>query len=274
MEAGLSTHCIGERRICPEDIAALVRGGIRLIEVGSGLSEELFGDRAYVASLAAALAKYDAQVCSLHCPHGIVPRHGDLGALAEVTRRKGLNSVRRSAETLARLGGEVVVVHPGEWFFCWDEKPDHMRAVGRSLAEAAEICARHKLKLAIETMRPDEPRIGDDYHDLLALMAAFPAEEVGLCLDTNHANLKWDLARLIADAGARLMSLHISDNDGKEEQHWLPFDGVINWAGFCAALTQVGYPGPMMYEVHAVSAGLEETVRAVVENHARLVSLL
>jgi len=274
MDLALSTHCIGERLLNDDDIAAIAAAGIRLIEIGSSQDRLALDEAGYVKEIRNDLDRHGMRVVSLHTPHGIVPRYGDLGALAEVTRRKGVNTVRRAASALRRLGGEILSVHPGEWFFTWEEKPDHMRALERSIMEAAEICAERGLRLAVETMRPAEPRIGDDYHDLLNLIERFPPENVGICLDTNHANLRWDLAALVREVGDRLMIMHVSDNDGIEERHWLPFDGVIGWAEFCAALVDVGYSGYLVYEINPDGRALADLARAVRDNFERLIGFL
>lgn len=270
MELGLSTHVVQDRRLLPDDIAVIADAGIHLVEISGAYDHFDLRDRSQVETISEALRKHGVGVFSIHSPHGIVPLYGDLGALAEITRKKGINTVRRSAQACAFLGGEVISIHPGEWFFCWDEKPEHMRAVKQSIAEAVEICDRHGLRMAVETMRPAEPRIGDDYHDLLALVHDFSPDHVGLCLDTNHANLRWDLTQVVRDAGARLMMLHISDNDGREEKHWLPFEGVIDWPAFMTALREVGYNGPLIYEIAGNGKPLAEIIGDVIENYARL----
>lgn len=273
MELGISTHVVEGRKLTPDDIGTIAAGGIHLVELSGAHDHFDPRDRGQVESIAEACGKHGVKVFSIHSAHGIVPLYGDLGALAEVTRKKAINTVRRAAAVLAYLGGDVLSVHPGEWFFCWDEKPDHMRAVGRSIAEAAEICAQRGRRLAVETMRPAEPRIGDDYHDLLRLMGNFSTDSVGICLDTNHLNLRWDLAQAVRDVGPRLMALHISDNDGSEERHWLPFEGVIDWPAFCSALKEAGYDGPLMYEVAAADKPLAMRVAEVKANYDRVMEL-
>ena len=53
--------------------------------------------------------------------------------------------------------------------------------------------------------------------------------------------------------GRRLKALHIQENDGKGDDHMLPFvnggDGV-KWVGFAEALAHSGYQGAFTYEVH------------------------
>ena len=87
------------------------------------------------------------------------------------------------------------------------------------------------------------------------------------------ARLGWDLAQAVRDVGPRLMALHISDNDGSEERHWLPFEGVIDWPAFCSALKEAGYDGPLMYEVAAADKPLAMRVAEVKANYDRVMEL-
>ncbi len=270
----LSTHCLGEQKLTRDHFAAISDGGVKYLEIGNGQIEFTFTDPDHVEFIRKALDDYGLEVVSVHSPHGNVPRQGDLGGLAEVTRQKGVHTIERAAKTLTALKGRILTIHPGEWFFCWDEKPDHILAVAKSIKQGAEICSRYGVKLAIETMRPAEPRIGDDYHDLLDIASDFDSESVGLCLDTNHANLNWDLSQLIRDAGNRIMSIHVSDNDGREERHWLPFSGVIDWKSVTEALKDITYEGPFVYEVKNLEEKpLREFVQEVVENYNKLIAM-
>ena len=274
MQLALSTHCLGDQELKREHLAEIANGGVKAIELGNYQTEMTFGKPDYIESIKKALDEFEMKLVSVHCPHGNVPRQGDLGGLAEVTRKKGVRTIEQAATTLSALNGRILTLHPGEWFFCWDEKPDHIEAIRRSIKEGADICANHGAKLAIETMRPDEPRIGDDYHDLLDIISDYEPDDVGLCLDTNHANLNWELSQLIHDAGKRLMSIHVSDNDGQEERHWLPFSGIIDWQGVMKALGDIEYNGPMVYEVKNLEKKpVREFVRDVVKNYNELMAM-
>ena len=40
----------------------------------------------------------------------------------------------------------------------------------------------------------------------------------------------------------------MSDYDRKNERHWLPGEGVIDWTELLSALVESGYEGPFIYE--------------------------
>lgn len=56
---------------------------------------------------------------------------------------------------------------------------------------------------------------------------------LGLCFDTSHDNLYSDLKfGIIEKYRERLLCLHISDNDGRVDDHWIPYQGKIDWEAF------------------------------------------
>ncbi len=60
----------------------------------------------------------------------------------------------------------------------------------------------------------------------------------------NHVFPFERLIDTVKNLGDRLYTLHISDYDGIIERHQMPFDGIIDWSGFCSALEFVDYDGP------------------------------
>lgn len=64
------------------------------------------------------------------------------------------------------------------------------------------------------------------------------------CLDTGHATVVGqDPAAMLRELGERTRVLHIHDNDGILDQHWLPGEGIIDWNEVLQALKEIGYTG-------------------------------
>ena len=93
--------------------------------------------------------------------------------------------------------------------------------------------------------------IGAEPDDLCELVDSFSSDHVGVCWDTGHAHVQgldqWDALHIVGD---RLKMLHIQDNDGRSDQHLLPFMGSIDWRKFMNALADIDYAGDFTYEVH------------------------
>lgn len=66
-------------------------------------------------------------------------------------------------------------------------------------------------------------------------------------IDLNHII---NPENLILAMGARLATLHVSDDDGVKERHYFPCagKGINNWNAILGALEKVNYKGPFMYE--------------------------
>jgi sugar phosphate isomerase/epimerase len=62
------------------------------------------------------------------------------------------------------------------------------------------------------------------------VLRRFPSPRLGLCYDSSHDWLRApDRAGLLGRWGERLVSVHLSDNDGQEDRHWVPGRGVVDW---------------------------------------------
>ncbi len=94
----------------------------------------------------------------------------------------------------------------------------------------------------------DLPRtcLGRDSDEISELLSV--SDDLAVCLDTNHL-LTESLPDFIHKVGGRIVTTHISDYDFKDEKHWLPGEGKIDWNGVVSALEDVGYNGVWLYEV-------------------------
>ena len=110
-------------------------------------------------------------------------------------------------------------------------------------------------------------------NEVLTIIDGFDPDVVGVCLDSNHANLRAELPDVVRALGDRIATLHISDNDGNDENHWFPFAGVIDWEPFVRALVRSPYDGPFMYEARGVSDP-EEGVETLCRNYRRIRELI
>ena len=99
--------------------------------------------------------------------------------------------------------------------------------------------------------------LGRDSGELMRLIADYP--EVMVCFDSNHL-LKEEHAHFFETVGNRIGTIHASDYDRKDERHWLPGEGVIDWPDFLRRLQASGYKGVFMHEVRAGEAATPENI--------------
>lgn len=79
-----------------------------------------------------------------------------------------------------------------------------------------------------------------------------------VCLDTGHCSVtKSDPAEAVRMIGKEyLRVLHVHDNDGRSDFHWLPETGVIDWREFSKALHDIDFEGVFSLETDVKPSGL------------------
>ncbi|WP_427338776.1 sugar phosphate isomerase/epimerase family protein [Caloranaerobacter sp. DY30410] len=84
-----------------------------------------------------------------------------------------------------------------------------------SLEKIVSEAEKYKVKIAIENTRKDE--------FVEEILESINSPYLGLCYDSSHANL-WSKnnSYLLDKYKDRVIALHISDNNGKKDNHWLP----------------------------------------------------
>ena len=88
--------------------------------------------------------------------------------------------------------------------------------------------------------------------DMLAFVKRFDSPYMRMCLDTGHCSVHGlspaDAVRTIGKD--YLCVMHVHDNDGKGDRHWLPYTGVIDWDDYAKALVEIGYEGSVSLETN------------------------
>lgn len=89
------------------------------------------------------------------------------------------------------------------------------------------------------------------FDTLARLCDSFGADNIGICLDTGHANIdRVDQPAVISYLGDRIKCTHIHNNWGVRDDHSPPIYGDINWHAVMPALAKTGYGGPLTLETH------------------------
>jgi len=84
---------------------------------------------------------------------------------------------------------------------------------------------------------------------------------LGICFDTGHSHLQADVAAEVSAGGPWILTTHLHDNGGKEDDHLLPYDGTIQWPKVLQALNGIGYTGCHLLELKAGDRSPEEVVK-------------
>ena len=189
---------------------------------------------------------------SIHSAHGcwggrtIRARRVDLGARDVATHRESIDDLKSCVEWLAEAGGKHLVVHPGG-LSLEDERHERRAALLSGLWELAEHARATGVIVCVENMPPGVYP-GSRMAELSEILRELDHPQLGLALDTGHANLTSSAAEETVAAGALLATTHVHDNNGRQDSHEPPGHGTVDWAGWGRALDQIGYAGPILLE--------------------------
>lgn len=133
----------------------------------------------------------------------------------------------------------------------------------------------HHVEILLENLVPHPTyiRLGAEIEDLIDIATALDNKQVGICIDTGHSLLnKHDPCSDIQKAGSLLKSLHINDNDGLEDLHMVPGNGIIKWNQICQTLQDIHYQGLFLLEVDGRNP-VEQTVHTAIDYSRNLLQL-
>jgi len=192
---------------------------------------------------------------SLHPNSVHAPINGvDLSTPYLDRKEQTINLLLNTLEYCGAIGCLTMVLHPNHS----DSLPIGREAVRKNSVEALKGLINKTedlgVKIALENMiDKGGGRFGSRVADLREIIEDVESSSLGICFDTGHTNLlsSRDVSqeKEIAQAGEYLWTLHMHDNDGKEDRHWAPGDGNIDWSQVIRSLRKVNYRGVLMMEV-------------------------
>ena len=169
----------------------------------------------------------------------------------EEERAERFEKMAKTIRGTALLGSRYFVIHPlmpwGCWEFIHAEEVIEINAefMGRLAAEAQ----KYNVTICYENMPMPQFPIGTP-QQCLDLVKLVNNPNLKMCLDTGHCTMcnitPADAARLLGKEYLKVM--HIHDNNGMNDFHWLPFSGVIDWHDFKKALQEIGFEGSVSVE--------------------------
>jgi len=197
------------------------------------------------------LNSFHLKVHSLHAPFSGL----DIASLDGGKRENSLELIKKSMKFCSEIEGKIVIIHPCSTEISGDYQ-NYLRAKNKteeSLCTLATLAEELEIKLAVENL----PNIGGwsfgtDVSQLSKLVSNINNPYLGLCLDTGHSFVEKedvDLSKDVFECGKNLIALHIQDTDGEKDRHWLPGQGIINWAQFMKDLASIDYKGVLTLEI-------------------------
>ena len=148
------------------------------------------------------------------------------------------------------LGAHRFIVHPLMPYFDRADHPEEVLSLNEAFfAELADYAKQYDVNVCVENLPfPLYPLT--TVEQVCAIVDKLDRENLKVCLDTGHAAIFFgsNVGDAVRYIGQRLEAVHIHDNMGKEDEHLIPGDGIIDWDGFAAALKDIGFSGVISLE--------------------------
>lgn len=154
-------------------------------------------------------------------------------------RRYIFNEFMKCIDDCDKYKIPVIVMHPTHGHNLAEPGSAGIDLIKSILHEAR----KHDIRIALENTS------SMDYFKYI--LHNIKSEYLGVCYDSSHANIyNSSICDVLNDYGDRLMALHLSDNDGNEDKHWLPYYGQIDWNKILDKIKVIGYSGNISLEVY------------------------
>ena len=104
-----------------------------------------------------------------------------------------------------------------------------------------DIAERVGVNLAFENLRAPQR--------LYEFMARVDSKRAGVCFDSGHNHYVCPDMRVCRDFADRIFAVHLHDNNGRADQHYIPFDGNEDWNMIREELIASSYTGAWSLEI-------------------------
>lgn len=186
------------------------------------------------------------EICQTHGPWRWPPRD-----LEEADRAERYEKMCKAIVATRILGSKYFVIHP-MMPFGWDKDPypeEFWRINKEFLTKLAKVGEKNGVIVCLENMPMNKLSISTP-EATLKMVKEIDSPYLRVCLDTGHAVVlgvqPGDAVRQIGKE--YLACLHVHDNNGERDLHWIPYTGVIDWNDFALALQEIGYEGVLSLE--------------------------
>jgi sugar phosphate isomerase/epimerase len=268
MQFGISTHLYHDQRLGREHLAQIAGYGFEAIELFATRSHFDYHDPAAVERLRTWLEETRLKLHSIHLPIFESYGPGGIGTPFSIAtsdsakRQAAVHEASVAIEVVKRIPARFVVVHLGSPAKYAGGDDNSRASAARSVEEICRVADSAGVQVAIEVI----PNSLSSASSLVAMIERdFDGSSVGICLDFGHAHLMGDVADDIEVVAEHLITTHVHDNRGNEDDHLVPYQGTINWPAALVNMLKIGYEGTYLLELATTgnaAAVLEEARRA------------
>ena len=182
---------------------------------------------------------------TVHCPIADI----NIASPSKTMLNASIKRLKQSMAYARELNAELWVLHPGQItgitpFYPgsdWQQNVQSIRLLQKTARE-------YGLRIALENVPQKYGSIMKTAEDFKKLYDEPDLAEIGIVLDTGHANLEAQTERFLTQLPHKIFELHLSDNMGESDQHLGIGHGKIDWQQFTAHLKRIGFNGIITIE--------------------------
>ena len=166
-------------------------------------------------------------------------------------RAERFEKMSRAILGTAILGCAKMVIHPIMPF--GGDEGVHSREMWEMNVDfhsrLCEVGRKHGVTVCLENM-PFRCQSTSTPEAILKLVKLIGSPFCKVCLDTGHSLVMGvQPAVAVRQIGREALAcLHVHDNNGEGDFHWIPYTGKCDWDAFAKTLLEIGYPGVLSLE--------------------------
>jgi sugar phosphate isomerase/epimerase len=274
---GVSTHLYHGQRLSRDHLLEIAAHGFETIEVFATRTHFDYHNPSAVADLQQWMAEAGLTLHGIHAPVMNAYEGGRwIGPLSLASsdadaRAQAVTETEHALHMARRIPVKVLVTHLGLPRTASqgsalrqgaEQAHDGRAAARRSIEELQRVAEPLGVQIAVEVIPNELSRAGSLVHFVEDDVEGLEGRPVGICLDVGHAHMDGDLVDAIETVSEHFVTTHVHDNRGRADDHLVPFEGTIDWPAALTAIQNVGYEGPLMFEIAAHGSAKETLARA------------
>jgi sugar phosphate isomerase/epimerase len=249
----LSTHVIVQQRLSVSWLQKVVQAGIPAVEIFCARQHLDYRDKAQIRELALWFRDSELKLHSLHSPMYSDEYSGRSGPDAVITiteprkaeRIRMCDEIKRAIEVAEVIPCKFIVQHLGVLHEPFTERK--LESAFTSLEELNLFARQRKVEILLENI-PNELSTGER----LNYFNGITHLKLGYVFDTGHAHIGAGIGHEFEVMKERIRSLHVHDNDGKEDKHLFPTlakGGTVDWSRTMELLRSRPNQYPLLLEL-------------------------
>lgn len=253
MQHALSSHVCVQQRLTIAWLQKVLDAGIPAVEIFCARQHLDYRDKGQIRELGHWFRDSDLKLHSLHSPMYSDEYSGRSGPDAVITitektkaeRIRMVDEIKRAIEVSEAIPFQYLIQHIGVLHEEFDEFK--VEAAFTALEQLSLFARQRGVNILLENI-PNELSSGERLQHFLKVTHL----DLNFVFDTGHAHIGAGVEREFEVMKDRIRSLHVHDNDGKEDTHLFPLvseGGTIPWPRTMELLRSRETQYPLLLEV-------------------------